>query len=84
MLARKKEISEAKCIQSKKTCYEAAIESEAKPTLYQEEKEQAEERGKPTQPNTKPRSKAVLRQAEKEHEEERERERNERDQRSRM
>jgi hypothetical protein len=35
---------EAICIQSKKACYEAAIQSEAKPTLPQEEKEQAVER----------------------------------------
>jgi hypothetical protein len=28
---------EAVCIQSKKTCYEAAIQSEAKPTLHAEE-----------------------------------------------
>jgi hypothetical protein len=37
-------ISEAVCIQSKKACYEGAIRSEAKPTLPQEEKEQAQER----------------------------------------
>ena len=38
--------SEAVCIQSKKVCYEAVIQSAAKPTLHQEEKEQAPEREK--------------------------------------
>jgi hypothetical protein len=41
-------ISEAVCIQSKKACYEGAIQSEAKPTLPQEEKEQAKERERQT------------------------------------
>jgi hypothetical protein len=36
--------NEAICIQSKKACYEAATQSEAKPTLHQEDKEQAEEK----------------------------------------
>jgi hypothetical protein len=36
--------SEAECIQSKKACYEAAMQSEAKPTLPQEEEEQVQER----------------------------------------
>jgi hypothetical protein len=36
--------SEAECLQSEKACFEAAIPSEAKPTMHQEEKEQAEQR----------------------------------------
>jgi hypothetical protein len=36
--------SEAECIQLKKVCYEAVIQSAAKPTLPQEEREQAPER----------------------------------------
>jgi hypothetical protein len=32
--------NEAVCVQLKKACYTAAIQSEAKPTLHQEEKEQ--------------------------------------------
>jgi hypothetical protein len=36
--------SEAECTQSEKACFEAAIPSEAKPTMHQEEKEQAEQR----------------------------------------
>jgi hypothetical protein len=41
--AAKRRSSEAVRIQSKKVCYEAVIQSEAKPTLPQEEKEQAQE-----------------------------------------
>ena len=37
-------IMEAVCTQSKKASSEAAIQSEAKPTLPQEEKDQAQER----------------------------------------
>jgi hypothetical protein len=40
---KRRRISEAVCTQSQKACYEAIIQSEAKPTL-QEEKEQAQER----------------------------------------
>jgi hypothetical protein len=36
--------NEAECIQSEKACLEAAIPSEAKPSMHQEEKEQAEKR----------------------------------------
>jgi hypothetical protein len=36
--------NDAECIQSEKACLEAAIPSEAKPTMHQEEKEQAEQR----------------------------------------
>jgi hypothetical protein len=36
--------NEGECIQSEKACFEAAISSEAKPTMHHEEKEQAEER----------------------------------------
>jgi hypothetical protein len=32
-----------KSIQSKKACYEAVIQSEAKPAVHQDEKEQAQE-----------------------------------------
>jgi hypothetical protein len=46
-------ISEALCIQSNKTCYEAVIQSEAKPTLPQEEKEQAQERERETERDRK-------------------------------
>jgi hypothetical protein len=35
---------EAECTQLKKACFEAVIQWEAKPTLPQEEKEQAQER----------------------------------------
>jgi hypothetical protein len=38
--------NEADCIQPEKACLEAAIPSEATPTMHHEEKEQAEERVK--------------------------------------
>jgi hypothetical protein len=36
--------NEAVCIQSTRACFEAVIQSQAKPTLHQEEKEPEEER----------------------------------------
>jgi hypothetical protein len=36
--------NEDECIQSEKACLEAAIPSEAKPAMHQEEKEQAKQR----------------------------------------
>jgi hypothetical protein len=41
-----RDCSVAECIQSEEACYEAASQSEAKPKMHQEEKQQAEERVK--------------------------------------